>query len=219
MDTVQKVLGKALRVAALVTAVSAGSAAPGMGQAKTTVTVENARDVPVVVYLERGRFDTRLGMVGARATGILPLPSWLENGEKIRFTVHPEGEFDLTTEDQHKVSSGHSIDLYVPRNDVGFVASETPAAPTIANPDVDAATVTVDNPRNEPVVVFLENGDFDTRIGTVDAHSEDTFSLPKALTQDRPTVDIFVHVEGGMDLHSETFAIAPRAHLMVKVNA
>jgi len=219
MDTVQKALGRGLRVAALAIGAWVGLAAQVASQARTTVTVDNARDVPVVVYLERGWFDSRLGMVGARSMGILPLPGWLENGEKIRFTVHPEGEFDLTTEDQHKVRVGHSIDLYVPRNDVGFVASEIPPTPTIPNPGVDAATVTVDNSRSQAVVVFVENGDFDTRIGTVAAHSEETLALPKALTQDRPTVDIFVDVKGGMDLHSEAFTIAPRAHLMVKVNA
>lgn len=219
MNTVHKGLRSGLRVAALVVGALSGLATRGVAQAKTTVTVDNTRDVPVVVYLERGQFDRRLGMVGARSTGVLPLPGWLENGEKIRFTVHPEGQFDLTTEDQHKVRVGHSIYLFVPRNDVGFVASRTPAPATIPNPGVDAATVTVDNARSHPVVVFLENGDFDTRIGTVGPHSDETFSLPKALTEDRPTVDIFVHVEGGQDLHSETFAIAKRAHLMVKVNA
>ena len=184
--------------------------------AAPTVTVDNTREVPVVVYLERGRFDTRLGMVDARTKATLQLPRYLEDGQAVTIFVHPEGGQDLSANDL-TVKNGGNLDIYVPANDAGYVPP--PAPEVIANPGEGSTTITVQNERDRPVVVFLERGEFDTRIGTAPANEEVTLQVPRSLIEERPDVEIFVHPEGGEDLASQFFQLSPGAHLVVKVPA
>lgn len=185
---------------------------PGKGTA--TVTVENTRAAPVMVYLERGMFDIRLGRVAPHSQQTLPLPSTLEDGEQIQIVMHPAGGVDLTTGD-FSVKLGATIDVLVPANDVGYVAPPPPE--TIPNPGAGTTTITVQNNRAVPVTVFVERGDFDTRIGTVPANQELTLMVPEWLAREKPSAQIFVHPEGEGDLESWTLDLAPGAHLFVKV--
>lgn len=179
-----------------------------------TVTVDNARAVPVVVYLERGLFDTRIGTVPPHSKSVLELPPVVTGHESIKFVVHPEGARDLLSPDL-VVRKGENVDLYVPTNDVGFVPM--PPAEVIPDPGEGTTTLTVENPRDQDVVVFIERGDFDTRIGTVRAKSDTTFYLKGVLGRQEHSVEIFVHPENGMDLASHEFELRPEAHLFVKV--
>jgi len=188
-------------------ALAAGLSARGVAaQIPTTITVDNARDVPLVVYLEGSYYDQRLGTVAPHAKSALPLPKFLREGDAIRVIVHPEGQRDLASPEGIHVESAHPLTLYVPRNDLGWVP---PAPkPTIPNPGTDDATLTVDNPRDHAVVVLIEHGEFDTRVGTVPAHAKETFPLPEALTGRKPQVEIFVHAEGGVDMRSDHFDLS-----------
>ncbi len=67
---------------------------------------------------------------------------------------------------------GKNFDVLVPTNDDGYVAP--PPRERIPNPGPGTTTVTVKNERDQPVVVFVERGDFDTRIGTVPPNHEST---------------------------------------------
>ena len=110
--------------------------------------------------------------------------------------------------------------IFVPTNDVGFVAP--PPRPTLPYTGSEAAvpaSVTVENRGSRPVVVFIEDGELDSRIGTVGAGMTETLPLPTWLTREERQADIFVHVEGGEDLASRQFELAPDAHLLVRVPA
>lgn len=212
MNTMRKAFVTALGMAAMAALVSpAGASAQ---EKPATVTVDNTRSVPVIVYLDRGPFDLRIGKVGPHAKATLALPGDLEEGETVQVFVHPEGGQDLASQDV-TIREGQNVDVLVPTNDVGYVPPPPPE--TIPNPGPGTTTVTVQNPRNAPVTVFVEQGPFDTRIGTVPANQEKTLMIPAYLTRDNPGVEIFVHPEGGVDLASQYFDLTPGAHLLIKV--
>lgn len=190
------------------------AAAQQGGSAWATLTVENTRDVPVIAYLQRDVFDIRLGTVAAHSETTLKLPRYLEDGEAIQVFVHPEGEMDLATRDL-TVHPGESLKILVPTNDAGYERVQPPEM--IPNPGDGTTTVTVQNDRDRQVTLFLEEGDFDVRIGTIQAHQERTMSLPKFEALDQGTVELFVHPEGGWDLASQTFELKPDAHLFIEV--
>ena len=71
-----------------------------------------------------------------------------------------------------------------------------------------AATVTVQNDRTVPVDVFVEQGDFDIRLGTVAADRESVLAVPKYLDRDE-RVRIIVQPKQGLEMES------PYTHLPV----
>jgi hypothetical protein len=179
-----------------------------------TITVENTRDVPAVVYLAGNVLETRLGTVPAHSTTTLNLPPYLESGEEIEVFVHPEGGMDLSTGDQPLIV-GRELSIVVPVNSNGFIR-EVPTE-MIPNPGEETTTVTVNNLRETGVTVFVEYLDFDYRLGTVPAHQEKTLYIPESVVAQQEGVEIFVHPERGFDLASEYFQLTPGAHLLVRV--
>jgi hypothetical protein len=181
-----------------------------------TVEVQNNRTVPVTVFVDRGEFDVRLGTVAPLQTATLGIPKWLatENSE-VRIYLHPEGAFDLETQ-TFAVHPGTQIGLVVPLGNRTLASNVSPEPMMAALPDgdADATTITVENPRNVPVTIYLERGDFDTRLGTVAAGSTTTLRLPPTGGQ---AVEIFVHPEGGFDLCSSSFPVKHGDHLGLKV--
>lgn len=217
MKTMSRAFVTALGVASLAALVPPAHASAQMSKDMTaTVTVDNTRSVPVVVYMDHGPFDTRLGTVAPDTKATLQLPSYLADGETVQVFVHPEGGEDLASQDL-TVNKGQNVDILVPTNDAGYLPPPPPEE--IPNPGPGTTTVTVQNKRNQPVTVFIDQGPFDSRIGTVAAHQEKTLVIPASLTLDAPDVEIFVHPEGGLDLASQTFDLKPDAHLLVKVPA
>lgn len=190
--------------------------AEGSGPGHASVTVHNARSVPVVVYLDRGLFDVRLGTVAPHSDQALPLPTTLEKRSVFKIYVHPEGGRDLATSDL-QVTPGADLKVYVPDNDVGFLPP--PPEQVIPNPGVGTTTVTLRNHRNVDVTLYADEGGLDVRVGTVPAGQEKTFLLPKSITDGREDVELFVHPERGIDLVSQSFALNKGAHLLVDVPA
>jgi len=180
--------------------------------------VENLRDVAATVYLEEGQFDRRLGIVPSETKEILQLPEGLRDGEQIQVVVKPEGESELTSGDL-EVKFGSNLDILVPEQGMGVLSPVVPE--TIPEPPQGSTTVTVNNDYSVPVTVYIENGDFDTRIGSVPSKDEETLMIPDRLTVDGPegmeSVAIFVHPEGGLDMASHIFELKPGAHLLLKV--
>lgn len=215
MSRVWRSLGLLLGlVATASTIASATASAQTMKSRSGTITVDNARAVPVVVYLERGVFDTRLGTVPAHSEQTLDLPRYAAEEGMVRVFVHPEGGFDLATQDLMLKPDGN-VDIYVPTNEVGYLPPPPPER--IPNPGAGTTTVTVRNERAEPVTLFVERGEFDTRIGVTPANESMTFELPEWLAQERASVELFVHPERGHDLASQHFELTKGAHLLVKV--
>ena len=62
----------------------------------TLVVVQNDRDVPVTVYLERGNEEVRLGRVGGMSDSTLRVPDFIA-GQDVRFFVQPVGESEEST--------------------------------------------------------------------------------------------------------------------------
>jgi hypothetical protein len=180
----------------------------------TTVTVQNNRPVPVVVYLDQGKFDIRLGTVPARNIARLDLPKYLNENASVDVVIHPEGGRDLSA-GPITLEMGKKLEVLVPTNDNGYIPP--PPRETIPNPGEGTTTVTVENPRDQQVTVFLERGQFDVRVGVVPAHQEETLVIPSSLTGGWEEVDIFLHPEGGGDLTSHIFELKPGAHLLVRV--
>lgn len=180
----------------------------------TTISVRNDRPVPVTVYLEQGDFDLRLGTVPAKNTATLRLPEAIVRQQReVEIFAHPEGAaFDLAGQSL-AVEPGSHLDVAVPSS-AELAPHEQPTADP--NPDSPATTVMVENTRDQPVVVFAETGDFDTRLGTVAAHQTATLRIPDPLTVGEE-IELFVHPEGGFDLASDTMPIHQGAHLHLLV--
>jgi hypothetical protein len=179
-----------------------------------SVAVDNTRAVPVTIYLERGAFDSRLGTIAAHTKGTLTLPRSITASETIRIVVHPAGGIDLSTPDL-TMKRGETLEVYVPLGNEGFLPP--PPEEVIPNPGPGTTTLTVENESDRKVTVYIERGDFDTRIGMVDAHGKATFSLPPEVVRDDRSLEIFVHPDLGQDLASQTLEVHRGAHLLVKV--
>ncbi len=201
-------------VAIAMTAPSPARAATRGNADSTTVTVQNDRRVPVTVYAEEGDFDHRLGTVGPDTTATLRLPAMLvHEPADIQIFVDPKGEFDLATQDL-TVNPGSHLGVLVPS---GADLIPPAAAPMMdPHPDDPGTSVTVRNDRHQDVVVYLEHGDFDTRIGSVPAQGTATLRIPSWLA-DRDGVDLVVHPEGGFDLTSSAMRVRKGEHLGIVV--
>jgi hypothetical protein len=63
------------------------------------VTVQNQRNKPVAVFVERGDFDVRIGTVKANQESTLYLPASLtRERQDVEIFVHPQGGFDLESQ-------------------------------------------------------------------------------------------------------------------------
>ncbi|MEP7382866.1 MAG: hypothetical protein ABI910_14345 [Gemmatimonadota bacterium] len=219
-----QIRGAGLVAALMTSGLSLSVASPSFAQdAKhpaATVLVQNDRTVPITVYLEAGEFDVRVGRVGAMKTATLPLPNSFVRRGDVQLFVHPDGELDLASQ-SFQVHSGMQLGLIVQRGAYPVMAaapSDTMSA-VLPAADMKEATITVENPRRDDVTVFLEQGDFDVRLGSVHAKSTKTLKLPAGWADSHSDVEIFVHPEHGEDLASETLALSPHSHLGLHVPA
>lgn len=183
------------------------------------VQVQNDRNVPVTIYVEHGDFDIRLGVVKPMQMANLRIPSWLEReGEDLQVYAHPEGGMDLAT--QHFTwRSGARLGVLVPANgtDLASLPAAASMSAVIPPKELNATTLTVDNQRAESVVMFVEQGDFDIRLGTVAAHSTATLRIPDWIVNEHDSVEIFAHPERGFDLSSQHLDLRPKEHLGLRV--
>jgi len=178
------------------------------------MTVQNNRAVAVVVYLERGPFDTRLGTVAPKSTAVLDLPKYVDLDQTFEVFVHPEGGLDLSA-GPVTLRAGEKLAVLVPLDDSRQVSP--PPREMVPNPGLGNTTVTVENPRDQEVTIFMERGIWDVRLGVVPPRQEQTLTIPSNLIGDQKEVELFVHPEGGLDLTSQVFELKPGDHLLLKV--
>jgi hypothetical protein len=181
------------------------------------VTVQNHRKVPVWLYLEHGRFDHRLGKVPANDTLSMPLPASVVHGQAtVRLFVHPEGEAADLSSELFTLPRAARLTLVVPSWSEMQAPADTMSA--VIPPDVlDDASVTVDNPRNRPVTVFIRHGKFDTRIGVVPAVSRATLRFPTWVVDYDRSITIFAQPLGGPDLATERMKVAKGQHVGLRI--
>lgn len=180
--------------------------------------VQNNRKVPVVVYLESGRFPRRLGTVSSGATQTLLLPrSTFEGLADVRLFVHPEGEAaDLTTQN-FALPRAAQMSLVVPAfGDMAGSGIDT-MSQVLSPSELSETTITVENSRNVPVTVFAKRLDIVTRLGVVAAGKRETLRFPASVVAGKNQLTLFVHPEGGRDLASETFSVKRGAHIGLRV--
>ena len=186
--------------------------------AVNTLTVQNQRRVPVSIYLEHGRFDRRLGIVGAQETRTLPLPAWAVDGRAaIQLVVHPAGEVADLASPVFALRPPARLGLVVPPwGELPPMPGDTMSA--VIPPEALAeATLTVDNPRAHAVTVFAKQGRFDVRLGRVAPRSRATLRFPETVVLPTRSLRIFVHPDGGVDLESQLMTIRQGEHLALRV--
>ena len=93
---------------------SSGHSAPAADDSTdmTVVVVQNERQVPVTVTVERGDEDVKIGVVSAESDSTLRLPNYLVGGD-IRFFVEPVGQRELSSEPL-EIQRGEHVGLIVP---------------------------------------------------------------------------------------------------------
>lgn len=101
---------------------------------------------------------------------------------------------------------------------VGLALAAPPVATAVVPGAPDSTTVTVRNDRPDRVTMYLEQGDFDLRLGTVEAKATVTLHLPEAVVREQRQVEIFAHPEGaGFDLAGQSLPVEPGGHLDIVV--
>lgn len=181
------------------------------------VTVQNERSVPVTVYLDYGKFDRRLGVVPAQQIKTLSVPGFAVKGRRtLRLFVHPEGEVAELATQTFTLTPPGRIALLVPPQG-GMPVSADTMTELIPPEALDDATLTVENPRDRAVTVYVLQGRFDVRLGTVPANGRVTLRFPKTVVLPNKNIVVIVHPEGGTDLSSQTMAVKRGEHLGLRV--
>ncbi len=180
--------------------------------------VQNNRKVPVIVYLESGRFPLRLGTVSSRTTQTLLFPrSTFEGRQDVRFFVHPEGEAaDLSTQ-RFALSRAAQMSLVIPAFGDMAGSSVDTMSQVLSPSELSETTVTVENSRSVPVTVFAKRLTIVTRLGVVAPGKRETLRFPSSVVAGNNTITLFVHPEGGRDLASETFKVKGGEHIGLRV--
>jgi len=185
-----------------------------------SVTVQNDRKVPVEVFMDYGEFDRRLGTVGAMQTATLPLPTWATEGhESIRLFAHPEGEADDLESRWFSLKPPARLALMIPPFGAAVATPKHEMKAVIPPEELADATLTVDNPRAEPVTIYAEREDMnmEVRLGQVPAHGRATLEFPKSVVYPDRSIQIVVHPEKGFDLESQTMQLKAGQHLGLRV--
>ena len=81
----------------------------------------------------------------------------------------------------------------------------------------DSTTATVENDLNQPVIVYVEVGNEEVRLGTVPAEGDSTFALPRWLVRTSREMDFFVHPAKGLDQDTGPVDIHQGEHLGIEV--
>lgn len=101
---------------------------------------------------------------------------------------------------------------------VGLVLTARPTGVAAAPGAADSTMVTVRNDRPVPVTMYLDQGDFDLRLGIVAANATATLHLPEDIVRTQHQVGIFAHPEGAtFDLAAQSLSVRPGDHLNVVV--
>ena len=91
-----------------------------------------------------------------------------------------------------------------------FLFATTPVSPR-------RVSLTLQNDRTVPVTVYLEQGSFDQRLGTVPGDAIATLPLPKEIVWDGSAVQVYVHPKDGFGLATRDFTVRPGVHVAVLV--
>ena len=209
---------KRMLVALALGASLAGWAQPSYGQAARTVPtveVQNNFDQPIVVFLEHGRFDRRLGTVEAGSTAALALPEWLaRGGDRIQlFVVRPGGQ--RIGSQWFEVRPGSAIGMIVP----SAPSRSAEIYRELTAEELFKTTLTVFNERDTEVVLFAQEGPFEVRLGTVPANGTATLEFPASVVRPDRSITVVARPKTGFDLESYPLQLRTDSHLALRLRS
>lgn len=186
-----------------------------IGDTMKLVTVQNDRATPVAVYLEAAGIDRRLGVVAAGDVATLPLPSWAVNGRStVRLLARPEGAGTSVATPLFPLSGTVRVGLLVPPS--GIASIDSVPVPLTAE-ERASTTITIDNPRNKPMIVFAEQGVRSVRLGEIPANTQATLSFPKELIKRGDAIRVFVRPVGAADVATRALNLKTGDHIAVDI--
>ena len=169
--------------------VTTGDGTPGL-------TVQNARRQPVYVYLERGTFERRLGVVPAMGSATLAFPAWMvQEGGTMRLLMHPQGSTTDFVVESLSLAAPARYTVDVPATDLAPLPAAEALEVTLPPAALDEATLTIDNPTGREATAFVQQGDRDVRLGTVPAGGRVTLRVPPVLA-DGSALELFLEPQG-----------------------
>lgn len=186
------------------------------GETSNLLTVQNDRATAVTVYSKSGRFDRRLGVVGAGEVATIAVPVWAINSTNtLQVFARADGEdTDLVTQ-SFVLGRANRLGLLVPPR-----GGVTPSNDIVVSMNADqlaSTTVTVNNDRDRAVTVYAEQGLYSVRLGEVKAGEQATLKVPASLLSRENTMRVFVRPAGGFDLATQTLSFKRGEHLGVRV--
>lgn len=184
-------------------------------EAVKTVTVQNDRGSAVTLFVDAGRIDRAIGTVAAGEIGTLALPEWAIKGKQaVRVVARAEGESGAAATYSLPMNEARQLGVLVPpRGGLPIVDSVLVTLPPGA---AGKATVTVNNARSAPVMVYAEQGLLFVPLGEVSAASEATLVVPESLVKRRGEIRVFTRV-GAREAATKALTLKAGDHLSVIV--
>ncbi len=93
------------------------------------------------------------------------------------------------------------------------VITPASAAKPARPPAVSSATVTVENDRNVAMTVFLEQGNFNVKLGSIAPDQTATWQLPSWVSNYDESVQFYLEPRKGTSLESQELQMQPGAHI------
>jgi hypothetical protein len=157
-----------------------------------------------------------IGTVAGNSTATLELPEWVLKGKRM-ITVVAVAEPTATPIASYavEVTDGRRLGLLVPP------AEGLPNADSllVALPRGlgNAATVTVENARSQPVSVFAEQGLRFVKLGEIAAGQRETLALPAMMVKNDGAVRVFARPLGATERATQALRVKEGDHIAVIV--
>lgn len=187
-----------------------------VGENTKAVTVQNDRNTAVTLYVDVGRVDRAIGTVDAGATTTLELPEWATRGERtVKLVARTDRDARAVASYALPVNEGRSLGLLVPPA-AGLPVGDSILV-TLPKGSANAATVTIDNQRAQPVAVFAEKGLLFVRLGDVAANGQGTLVIPDMLTKAKGDLRVFARPADAASVSTKALRLEAGDHIAVIV--
>ena len=187
------------------------------------LTVENQRRVPVRLVLRDRTGEHELGVVPPGRTAELPLPQWAVRAQpNVVLVAYARGEGVNFATSEFRLQRVPQLAMVVPAGRTLPPLPDDTMMAVIPAADQGRATLTVDNPRAEPVTILTARGTVDVPLGRVPARTRATLRFPDATVNTgtatgTPLVVFVRSARGGSAWSSRTIRVRPGDHLGLRV--